>query len=151
VKPRYHFDSEHIDWIHVVDDEVGYPCDYKTAVLGADPTIGRLDLIVKWAPNAYCHFHRHIADTTILVLEGEQHITEIAADGTEGAHKVRPAGTYASSRGGDAHMERGGPEGALIFFALQAVDGRLFETLDRDMNLLTSSTVEEMAKSLVAT
>ena len=48
-------------------------------------------------------------------------------------------------------MERGGPEGALIFFALQAVDGRLFETLDRDMNLLTSSTVEEMAKSLVAT
>lgn len=149
MKPLYNFDSNHIDWTHVVDDEVGYHCDYKTAVLGADPSTGRLDLIVKWAPNSYCHFHRHVADTTILVLEGEQHITEFAADGTEGAKKIRPAGTYASSPGGDAHMERGGPDGALIFFALQAADGKLFEMLDRDMNLLTTSSVQEMAEGLV--
>ena len=145
---RYNFHSDHIDWEHIVDDSQGYACDYKSAVLGADPATGRLDLIVKWAPNAYCHFHRHLADTAILVLEGEQHITDIAADGSELGHKVRPAGTYARSPGGDAHMERGGPDGALIFFALQARDGRLFEMLDRDMNILSSSSVEEMATSL---
>ena len=60
MKPRYNFDSDHIDWIHVVDDEAGYHCDYKSAVLGAEPETGRLDLIVKWAPNSYCHFHRHL-------------------------------------------------------------------------------------------
>jgi hypothetical protein len=146
--PKYNFDSDHIDWTHIQDPEAGYPCDYKLAVLGSDAETGRLDLLVKWPPNAYCHFHRHLADTTILVLEGEQHIIEVADDGTEGAHKVRPAGTYANSPGGEAHMEHGGPEGATVFFALQARDGRLFETLDREMNVLASSTVEEMGKIL---
>ena len=148
MNPRYNFDSDHIDWLHVVDDSGGYPCDYKSAVLGANAKTGRLDLIVKWAPNAYCHFHRHLADTAILVLEGEQHITEIAPDGTELGSKVRTAGTYAASPGGDVHMERGGKDGALIFCALQARDGRLFEMLDRDMNILSASTVEEMGQGL---
>ncbi len=148
---NYNFDSDHIEWTHIQDPDAGYPCEYKTAVLGADPALGRLDLIVKWPPNSYCHFHRHLADTTILVLEGEQHIIEIADDGSEGAHTVRPAGTYANSPGGgDAHMEHGGPEGATVFFALQSADGRLFETLDKEMNVLASSTVEEMAESLVS-
>jgi len=150
MNPKYSFDSDHINWIDIQDDSGGYPCDYKSAVLGADPATGRLDLIVKWKPNSYCHFHRHMAATTILVLEGEQHIIEINDDGSEGEHKVRPAGTYASSPGGEAHMEFGGPEGATVFFALQApADGTVFEMLDRDMNLLSSSTVEEMAKDLV--
>ena len=144
---RYHFDSDHIDWAHVVDDQVDYPCDYQMAVLGSDPETGRLDLIVKWPPNSYCHFHRHVADTAILVLEGEQHVTEILPDGSEGEHKVRPAGTYVMSPGGEAHMERGGPDGALVFFSLQARDGKVFETLDREMNVLAASTVEEMSQS----
>jgi hypothetical protein len=145
VAPQYNFDADEIEWTHIEDPEAGYPCDYQLAVLDSDASTGRLDLIVKWPPNSYCHFHRHVADTTIIVLQGEQHIIEIAADGTEGEHKVRPAGTYASSRGGDAHMEHGGPEGATVFFALQSADGRLFETLDKDMNVLATSTVAEMA------
>lgn len=145
------FDTSLIEWNRVVDPDAGYPCDYEMAVLSADPEAGRLDLIVKWPPNSYCHFHRHVADTAILVVEGEQHITEIRDDGSEGAHKVRPAGTYAFSRGGEAHMEKGGPEGAIVFFALQSKDGRLFETLDKDMNVLAASTVEEMNKSLEPT
>jgi hypothetical protein len=148
MESNYNFDSDHIEWTHIQDPEAGYPCDYKMAVLGADPKTGRLDLIVKWPPNSYCHFHRHVADTTILVLEGEQHIIEIAEDGTEGEHKVRPAGTYASSPGGDAHMEHGGPEGATVFFAMQSTDGKLFEMLDREMNLLDTTTVEQMAEDL---
>ena len=144
---QYNFDSDHIDWTHIVDDQVDYPCDYQMAVLGSDPKTGRLDLIVKWPPNSYCHFHRHVADTAILVLEGEQHVIEILENGSEGEHKVRPAGTYVLSPGGEAHMEYGGPEGATVFFALYAGDGPVFETLDKDMNVLQASTVAEMSEN----
>lgn len=147
MKTDFNFDTSHIDWTHIQDPEAGYPCDYEIAVMGADHRVGRLDLMVKWPPNSYCHFHRHVADTAILVLEGEQHIIEINDDGEE-IHKVRPAGTYARSPGGEAHMERAGPEGATVFFAMQSPDGRLFETLDKEMNVLATSTVEEMEKSL---
>ena len=144
---QYNFDSEHIDWQHIVDESQSYPCDYEMVVLGTDAKTGRLDLLVKWPPNSYCHFHRHVADTAILVLEGEQHVTEIFDDGSEGEHKVRPAGTYLMSPGGEAHMERGGPDGALVFFSLYAGDGPVFETLDKDMNVLQASTVAEMEET----
>ena len=96
----YQFDAHQIEWAAIDDPSQPYPCKYWLSILGADPETGRLDMIVKWPPNSYCHFHRHVADTAILVLEGEQHVIEIHEDGSEGEHKVRPAGTYASSRGG---------------------------------------------------
>ncbi len=150
MKPNYNFDTKHIKWTRMKDPDVGYPCDYELAVLGADPTTGRLDLMVKWPPDTYCHLHRHVADTTLLVLEGEQHIIVMDDNGTEGIHKVRPAGTYVSSPSGEAHMERGGPEGATIFFAMQSKDGRIFETLDKDMNVLATATIENMLDTLLS-
>ncbi len=144
----YQFDGDKIDWTEIDDPSQDYPCKYLMSILGADPKTGRLDLIVKWPPNSYCHFHRHVADTAILVLEGEQHVTEILDDGSEGESKVRPAGTYAMSKGGEAHMEKGGPEGATVFLDLHAVDGTVFETLDRSMNVLDASTVAETASNL---
>ena len=85
---NYQFDGDQIDWTEIDDPSQDYPCKYWMSILGADPKTGRLDLIVKWPPNSYCHFHRHVADTAILVLEGEQHVTEIHDDGSEGEHKV---------------------------------------------------------------
>ena len=41
-------------------------------------------------------------------------------------------------------MERGGPDGTLVFFSLYAGEGPVFETLDKDMNVLQASTVAEM-------
>ncbi|MEM9177347.1 MAG: hypothetical protein AAGC67_19200 [Myxococcota bacterium] len=142
---HYVFDGDKIDWQSIEDPTQDYPCKYEMAILGSDAETGRLDLIVRWPPNSYCHFHRHVADTAIMVLEGEQHVVEIHDDGSEGQHKVRPAGTYVMSRGGEAHMEYGGPEGATVFFSLYAGQGPCFETLDRDMNILEASTVAEMA------
>lgn len=143
--PRFRFDTNHIEWTHLKGGaEFDYPIDYWLAVLGARPEIGALDILVKWEPNAYCHFHRHVAATTVLVLEGEQHIHE-TTDGGETIHKVRRAGEYALNPGGDVHMEHGGPEGALVFFGLHAPDGRVFDLLDRDRNILATSTIEEMA------
>jgi hypothetical protein len=148
MKPDFRFDTSHIEWIHFDGaPEFDYPIDYDLAVLGAQPDVGRLDLLVRWAPNAYCHFHRHCAATTTLVLQGEQHIYETSDDGGS-IHKVRQAGTYARSPGGDVHMECAGPEGAVVFFAMQSPTGQVFDLLDADRNSLASSTIEEMAKGL---
>ncbi len=145
MKPNFQFDTSHIEWSHLEGgSEFDYRIDYWVAVMGADPKTGTMDLLVKWAPDSYCHFHRHCAETTTLVLEGEQHIIETRDDG-EIIHKVRKAGTYAHSPGGDVHMEHGGPDGALVFFAMRSVDGHIFDLLDDDRNIIASSTVQEMA------
>jgi hypothetical protein len=144
----YHGDR--IAWKRIQDPSQDYPVDYHMAVLGCDPEKGVLDLIVKWEPNAYCHFHRHVAATTILVLQGEQHVAEIDENGNEIGRKVRKAGEYARKAGGEAHMEWGGPEGAVVFFSLQAQDkdGAIFELLDRRMNVLSAASASAMVEAL---
>jgi hypothetical protein len=149
MKPDFRFDTRHIEWTHLQGgDDFDYPIDYELAVLGSQPDVGSLDLLVRFAPNSYCHFHRHVAATTTLVLQGEQHIYE-TLEGGETLHKVRPAGSYARSPGGDVHMECGGPEGATVFFAMQSPTGGVFDLLDGDRNILVSTTVEEMAKGVL--
>ena len=37
------------------------------------------------------------------------------------------------------------PKGLLVFFGFQTADGRLFETLDKDRNVLATATVEDWA------
>ncbi len=140
---KFDFDTSNIDWTHFEgSSRFDYPIDYAITVLAAQPELGAIDLLVKWAPNAYCHFHRHLAATTTLVLEGEQHIKEIGKDGEVTKTLVRKAGDYARSSGGDVHMERAGPDGLLVFFAMQSPDGRLFETMDKDLNVLSTATIE---------
>jgi hypothetical protein len=142
------FNLDEIEWTHLEGTpEDGYPIDYWIAVLGYEEKNGTLDLLVKWAPNAYCHFHRHVAATTTLVLEGEQHIIETDDEGKE-THKVRPKGTYVHSSGGDVHMEHGGPNGAVVFFAMQNPSGLLFELLDRDGNVIGESTIAGFAEQI---
>lgn len=102
----------------------------------------RIDFLVRWEADAYCHFHSHLADTTTMVLEGEHHIVETTS--TQIIHKVRTVGHYAYSPGGDVHMEYAGPEGTLVFFSMAAADGRLFEVLDRDHNILTVTTIDDI-------
>lgn len=149
MKPDFRFDTSHIEWTHLEGGpEFDYPIDYELAVLGSQPDVGSLDLLVKFAPNSFCHYHRHCAATTTLVLQGEQHVFETGDDGAT-IHKVRPAGSYARSPGGDVHMERGGPEGALVFFGMQSPTGQLFDLLDADRNILVSTTIEELAKGAI--
>ncbi|NQV21287.1 MAG: hypothetical protein HQ511_07715 [Rhodospirillales bacterium] len=137
------FSPDSIEWIHLEGGpNFDYPIDYWIAILGAQPEAGRIDLLAKWEPNAYCHYHRHVCETTSLVLEGEHHIVETTA--TETIHKTRTRGHYAKNPPGDLHMEYAGPEGSVLLFSLQADDGRLFEVLDRDDNVLVTATIESL-------
>ncbi len=137
------FKTSDITWHHLLGGpNFDFPIDYWIAVLGGNVAEGRVDFLVKWEPNAYCHFHRHLCSSTTLVLEGEHHLLETTA--TETIHKTRQAGHFARSNGGDLHMENGGAQGTVVLFSMQADDGRLFDVLDKDMNLLTTTTVEDL-------
>ena len=141
------FDDSQVQWSYIPGGpEFDYPIDYWMAVLGYQEENGTLDLMVKWAPDSYCHFHKHVAATSTLVLQGEHHVVDVDADGNELNHSVRPAGTYRHSPGGDLHMEYAGPEGAIVFFALQDPEGRLFDLLDKDHNVIGTTTIGEFAK-----
>jgi len=110
---RFRFDTSDLRWIeNKGSTRYDYPIDYDIAVLGSQQDLGRIDMVIRWAPNSFCHFHRHVGATSTLVLEGEHHVIDVDDDGNEAEVDVRPAGTYRISPGGDMHMERGGPAGA---------------------------------------
>ncbi len=136
------FNTHDLKWMHLKGrPHFDYPIDYWLAVLGVRPQDGVLDFLGKWEPDAYCHFHRHLGETTSLVLEGEHHVIETTE--TETRHKIRHPGHYSCQPGGDPHLEYARSEGSLVFFSMQAVDGKLFEVLDKDQNVLTVVTLED--------
>ena len=139
------FDLDAVQWMHVGGGpEFDYPIDYAYAVPSADPANGRVEFLVRWAPNAYCHYHRHLGTTEVTLLQGEQHIYEERA--FETVHKVRRAGFSGELPDGEVHMEHGGPEGMTILFSIHAPDGRLFDLLDRQGNTLLTVTIDEVVE-----
>jgi hypothetical protein len=142
-----HFDQSRHKWREVTGEPgLSYKVRHDYTILGYDLAAGTLDMVVRWAGDGgHCPIHRHTATTTVLVLEGEQHLIDIAADGSHGEHKVRNAGDYALTVG-DAlpHLESGGAEGGLAFFGNHSNDGQLYEILDEDMNLIVNVTMESL-------
>jgi hypothetical protein len=137
------YDNKDLRWKHYTgNDKFNYPIDFWSALLNARAD-GHVDLLYRWEPNSYCHFHRHSAHTTSVILEGELHVIDVDAQtGEEKSVRVRTVGDYASKAPGDVHMERGGPEGALVLFSLYTPDGLLAETLADDGRVLSQSTME---------
>jgi hypothetical protein len=83
------FDNKNLKWRRFVgDDSFDYPIDYEAALLNIRDD-GHVDLLYRWAPNSYCHFHRHTAETTSVVLDGELHVVNIDPNtGAESAKRV---------------------------------------------------------------
>ena len=143
--PQSGFDPSRHKWREVTGDpELSYKVRHDYTILGYDLAAGTLDMVVRWAGDGgHCPMHRHTATTTVLVLEGEQHLWDIHPDGSRGEHKVRAAGDYALTVG-DAlpHLERGGEEGGIAFFGNHSNDGLLYEILDEEMNVIVPVTMQ---------
>lgn len=134
--------SDELEWTRITGTpRFDYPIDYWVAVLHVDPEGGRIDFLSRWEPNSYCHYHRHLGETSLLVLEGEHHVVE--THDHETVHKTRNPGFFATNPSGDLHMEYGGPEGTLVYFSCKAVDGKLFDVVAKDGTVLTSATVDD--------
>lgn len=140
-------DYEESGWVSVPHDPMlTYNMHYDFKVLGWDRDKREIDFVLRFAADGgHCQRHRHLANTTILVLEGEQHLFDLKPDGST-EHRTRRAGAYHRGAGPEplAHMERGGDTGALVYYQCQADDGRLFEFLDDDMNVIDTITLDSM-------
>ena len=141
--------NENLKWRRYTEgDAFDYPIDYSDTVLDVRED-GRLEILVKWEPNCYCHFHRHTAETSSLVLEGELLVTDIDIEtGKEIGQRVRVAGDFVHKQPGDVHMEQGGANGALVLFNIYAPseDGKLAETVNKDGSLISTSTIEKIIR-----
>ena len=136
------YDADQVEWKHLLgDDSFDYPIDYWYEILSARED-GHIDMLFRWEPNSYCHFHRHLVDTTTTVLQGEHHVVEMQ-NGVELEHKVRLAGDYSHKPAGDLHMEYAGQDGSLLLFNMYSPDGQLFDILDRDENVLSTATIQD--------
>ena len=104
------FDLSKATWIHFGGSpKFDYPIDYAVSVVGADVDAGRIDFLARWAPNSYCHYHRHLGSTAAVVVEGEQHITETRE--FETVKKVRKVGFKGQVPDGETHMSVRDPTG----------------------------------------
>ncbi|MDJ0789685.1 MAG: hypothetical protein QNK05_23055 [Myxococcota bacterium] len=146
---RSGFDPSRYKWREVKGEPgLSYKVRHDYTILGHDVEAGTLDMVVRWAGDGgHCPIHRHVGTTSVLVLEGEQHLWDVHPDGSRGEHRVRHAGDYALSTG-DAfpHLERGGDAGGLVFFGCHAGDGVLYEIVDEDGNLLVNVTIESLVE-----
>ena len=144
--PNLQFDIDPAAWQSVSDASLSYPMAYDFQMLSWDRDAHTIDFVLRFnAAGGHCQRHRHLASTTVLIMEGEQHLLELHPDGTTTAKK-RIKGEYARSSGEDAnpHMERGGPEGGVVFYSCHAPDGRLFEFVDDNGNIIGEATFDNM-------
>ena len=145
--PNTSFVPDRLDWDEISgDDSLSYKLHYEYALLGCDVEAGQVDLIMRFdSEGGHCPRHRHLGTTSVLVLEGEHHLTDLHPDGSTST-RVRTTGTYALSTGDQApHLERGGPQGGLVFFSMKASDGHIIDLVDDDLNVIQAVTVADMA------
>ncbi|MEL0208079.1 MAG: hypothetical protein VW915_04215, partial [Gammaproteobacteria bacterium] len=75
------------------------------------------------------------------------HVIDIdLVSGEEIGTKIRKAGDYAHKEPGDVHMEKAGPNGALVLFNLYAPEGVLAESLNQDGSVIRQATIEQLLK-----
>lgn len=142
------YPDDNLNWVQITGTpRFDYPIDYWVAVLLVDEQDGRIDFLSRWEPNSYCHYHCHLGETSLLVLEGEHHVVE--TKNCETVHKTRQPGFFATNPAGDVHMEYGGPEGTLVYFSCNAIDGKLFDVMDKNGKVLRTATVEDFTSGAI--
>ena len=100
-----------------------------------------IDLIVKFEPNKIVALHNHLAQTNMMVIQGELRMYE--TDGT--LKEVRPAGSYTRGKRDDVHSEGGGADGAIVFYSVRGHgDENMFEIMDSDAKVLATLTMADL-------
>ena len=138
-------DIEQFQWHRHQESVPGQPIiDYWSSVLSVSDS-GRIEILYRWEPNAHCHFHRHRAETTSIVLQGELNVADYV-DGKVIDSWVRPKGHRSFADGQEVHREWGGPQGALVYFNLYAEDGLLADQLDNNGNIIRTTSLSDVTK-----
>lgn len=135
---NFRFDTSDVEWKEFIPGSV----DFR--ILDVNVAERTVDLLAKFAPGKQCFYHRHVAQTISLVLEGELHIIEKTATGD--ILKVKPAGTFSSGAVDEIHIEGGGPEGVIVYFSMRGSSDRIYDVLNEDLALVQAITIQDFAK-----
>jgi hypothetical protein len=119
---------------------------FDVALLNIDEAHRTIDFLFRFQPDRRCMFHRHIAPTRSLVIEGEHHIFECQPDGAR-EHRVNPAGTWSQNDAPEIHIEGGGPDGAVVFMSVRAEGDHIYDLLDEDLNTVRTVTFDDFKKA----
>lgn len=140
------FDTDSLHWMLTEGDgSTSYRIHQEISVLGYDRAAGTLDMLLRFDnAGGHCLAHRHLTTTSALVLEGEQHVTDMDPSG-HATPKVRKAGEYHLTTGDPLpHLERGGPDGALVYYGHHTNDGRLYDLVDEDGKVWLTVTIDSL-------
>ncbi len=106
-----------------------------------------VDLIVRFAPNKTVTMHNHLAQTNMLIIQGELRMYE--PDGR--IREVRSAGRYYRGRTDDTHSEGGGPDGAVVFYSMRCDGARnVLEIMDDAANVQATLTMDDVRAAWAA-
>jgi len=135
---NFRFDTRNIKW----KDFLTEGCYYR--ILDVNVAAHTVDMLVKFDPVSRCLFHRHVAATTTLVLEGSLHVFEQTTNGV--VEKTKPAGSFSSGAENEIHIEGGGEDGVVAYFSLRGKGDHIYDLLNPDLSLRRAVTVQDFAK-----
>ena len=135
---NFRFDSSQIEW----KDFLTEGCYYR--ILDVNVEAHSTDMLVKFDPKGLCLYHRHVAPTTTLVLEGTLYVYNQTDRGV--VEKVKPAGSFSSGTEDEIHIEGGGDEGAVVYFSMRGRDDRIYDLLNTDLTQRRAITVQDFAR-----
>lgn len=95
-------------------------------VLNVDRDLNVVDLLLKFAANERVVLHKHHADYSTFIIQGELRLYDSEGELTE----IRPTASYVQkSAGGAPHTEGGGDEDCIAWFSNKGTDGVIYEIL----------------------
>ena len=99
-------------------------------VLKVDPEDKVVDLLLKFSANQKVVLHRHHADYSTFIIQGELRLYDADDKLTE----IRPTGSFVEkSAGGAPHTEGGGDVDCIAWFSNRGTDGMIYEILGPNM------------------
>ncbi|GAB4510938.1 MAG: hypothetical protein Tsb0019_05940 [Roseibium sp.] len=115
------FDQSNITWYSLEGiDHVWYH------VLRVDPDAKVVDLLLKFAANQRIVLHRHHADYSTFIIQGELRLYDEEGALTE----IRPTASFVEKpAGGAPHTEGGGDVDCIAWFSNRGTDGMIYEIL----------------------
>lgn len=135
VEITHRFDERNVTWRTLEGiDHLWY------VVCHVDEANGSVELLFKFSANKKIVLHRHKADYSTLVIQGELRIYRPNGELKE----TRPVGSYVTSKaGGEPHSEGGGECDVIAYFSNRNVDNLVYEVLDNDLNTIATLTIAD--------
>lgn len=95
-------------------------------VLNVDRDLKVVDLLLKFAANERVVLHKHHADYSTFIIQGELRLYNAEGELTE----IRPTASFVQKPGGGApHTEGGGDQDCIAWFSNNGTDGVIYEIL----------------------